>query len=202
MPVAARFSAISSEVTNARATSELSPTCTNARVLPARARATSSLTPSHSQDRLTVPSRSDIGNVWRNVKRQPEGYIAPGLTVVRWESGLFFGNSRGFARQIKALVSQAQPKPQWLVFDAEATGDLDFTATTMLEELVKTLRDQGVTFAVAEPNGRLHESLHRAGLDSLIGAGRIFPSVDAALKGFLAENPTVSARRQAAIEAT
>lgn len=150
---------------------------------------------------LVVLSRSDVGNVWRNVKRQPEGYFVPGLTVVRWESGLFFGNSRGFARQVKALVAQANPKPAWVVFDAEATGDVDFTGTTMLEELIGTLRGQGVTFAVAEPSGRLHDSLHRAGIDSLLGADRIFPSVDAALKGYLVEHPTVSAQRGAPAQA-
>jgi len=151
---------------------------------------------------LAVLSRSDVGNVWRNVKRHPEGYLVPGLSVIRWESGLFFGNSRGFARQVKALVTQATPKPQWLVFDAEATGDADFTATTMLEELVKTLTGQGVTFAIAEPNGRMLESLRRSGIESLVGPERVFPSVDAALKAYLAEHPSATAQRGAAVEAS
>jgi sulfate permease, SulP family len=123
------------------------------------------------------------------VKRYPNGYMVPGLTVVRWESGIFFGNSKGFERQVKELVAQWQPKPKWLVFDAEATGDADFTATTMLEELSTLLQEQGVTFAVAEPNGRLQETLTKAGLDSKIGQDRIFPSVDAALKAYLAQYP-------------
>ena len=83
---------------------------------------------------LVELTRSDIGNVWRNARRQPEGYVIPGLNVVRWEAGLFFGNSKGFERQVKELVARSDPKPKWLVFDAEATGDADFTATTMLAE--------------------------------------------------------------------
>ena len=108
---------------------------------------------------LVELTRSDIGNVWRNARRQPEGYVIPGLSVVRWEAGLFFGNSKGFERQVKELVARSDPKPKWLVFDAEATGDADFTATTMLESLVDLLREQGVTFGVAEPTGRLLDSL-------------------------------------------
>ena len=144
---------------------------------------------------LVVLSRSDVGNVWRNIKRLPEGYVIPGLCVVRWESGLFFGNSKGFERQVKEVVAQSEPKPDWVVFDAEATGDVDFTATTMLAELVGTLRERGITFAVAELNGRMQESLQRAGLEELIGAGKVFPSVDAATKAYLAEHPAVVVQR-------
>ena len=138
---------------------------------------------------LVVLARSDVSNVWRNVKRYRNGYMVPGLTIVRWESGIFFGNSKGFERQVKELVAQGQPKPKWLVFDAEATGDADFTATTMLEDLSSVLQEQGVTFAVAEPNGRLQETLTKAGLDSKIGRDKIFPSVDAALKAYLTQYP-------------
>lgn len=146
-----------------------------------------------ARTQLVVLARSEVGNVWRNVKRYPDGYTTPGLTVVRWESGIFFGNSKGFERQIKELVAQAQPKPNWLVFDAEATADADFTATTMLEELSGLLQEQGVTFAVAEPNGRLQETLIKAGLDSKIGQDKIFPSVDAALKAYLEAYPLAAA---------
>ena len=146
-----------------------------------------------ARTQLAVLARSDVGNVWRNIKRYPNGYAVPGLTVVRWESGIFFGNSKGFARQVKEVVAQAQPKPNWLVFDAEATGDADFTATTMLEELNTTLQEQGVTFAIAEPNGRLQETLAKAGLDSKIGQDKIFSSVDAALKAYLAAYPQAQA---------
>jgi MFS superfamily sulfate permease-like transporter len=140
-----------------------------------------------------VLGRSSVGNVWRNIQRYPDGYTVPGLAVVRWESGLFFGNSKGFERQIKEVISQTQPIPKWLVFDAEATADADFTATTMLEDLSSVLREQGVTLAIAEPNGRMQETLVKAGLDSKIGPDKIYPSVDAALKAYLEENPKVEA---------
>ena len=145
---------------------------------------------------LVVLARSDVGNVWRNVKRHPEDDVVPGLSVVRWESGLFFGNSKGFERQVKEMVAQLAPKPKWVVFDAEATGDADFTATTMLTDLVVTLREQGITFAVAEPNGRLQESLQRAGIEKMIGADKIFPSVDVAVQAYIAQYPVATLSRK------
>jgi MFS superfamily sulfate permease-like transporter len=65
----------------------------------------------------------------------------------------------------------------------------------MLEELIGTLREQSITFAVAEPNGRLRNSLQRAGLEKTIGADKVFPSVDAALKGYLTQYPNAAAQR-------
>jgi high affinity sulfate transporter 1 len=151
-----------------------------------------------AQTELVVLSRSDVGNVWRNIKRQPEGYVVPGLAMVRWESGLFFGNSKGFERQVKEMVAQMQPKPDWVVFDAEATGDADFTATTMLADLITTLKEQGITFAIAEPNGRMQESLEQAGIQAMIGADKLYPSVDTAVQAYLAQHPSAAAQRGAA----
>ncbi len=145
---------------------------------------------------LVVLSRSDVENVWRNIKREPTGYAVSGLSVVRWESSLFFGNSKGFEQQIKALVEQASPPPHWVVFDAEATGDADFTATSTLEDMIGWLHERNITFAVAEANGQMRESLERAGLVDLIGSDNIFPSVDNAMKAYLTKYPTLAPQRR------
>lgn len=145
---------------------------------------------------LVVLSRSDVENVWRNIKREPTGYVVSGLSVVRWESSLFFGNSKGFEQQIKALVEQASPPPHWVVFDAEATGEADFTATSTLEDLIEWLHERNVTFAVAEANGQIQESLERSGLVDLIGSDNIFPSVDNAVAAYLAQYPSLTPERR------
>ena len=54
-------------------------------------------------------------------------------------------------------------------------------------------QQQGVTIALAEPNGRLQETLTKAGLDSKIGQDRISHSVDAALKAYLTAYPQAKA---------
>lgn len=145
---------------------------------------------------LVVLSRSDVENVWRNIKREPTGYSVSGLSVVRWESDLFFGNSKGFEQQIKALVEQASPPPHWVVFDAEATGEADFTATSTLEDLIGWLHERNITFAVAEANGRIQETLQRSGLADLMGSENIFPSVDNAVKAYLTKYPTLAPQRR------
>ena len=63
------------------------------------------------------------------------------------------------------------------------------------QSLIDLLREQGVTFGVAEPTGRLLESLQRAGIDQQIGAQYIFSSVDEAVKAYLAAYPDAAARR-------
>jgi MFS superfamily sulfate permease-like transporter len=144
---------------------------------------------SAARTQLVVLGRGEIGNVWRNVERDPSARVVPGLLVVRWESSLFFGNGQGFAEQVKALVDEAENPVEWVVFDAEATSYADFTGTSALRELVVSLRERGVTFAVAEPNGRFLDALEASGCAELIGSDNLHPSVDLSVRAYVLQHP-------------
>ncbi len=141
-----------------------------------------------ARTRLVVLARSDTQDAWQNVKRLPSGRTVPGLLVVRWESALFFGNAQGFTGQVKDLVDAADSPVSWVLFDAEATSDADFTGTSALHDLVVSLRDRGVTFAVAEGNGRLMDALRISGIVELVGPDRVYPSVDNGAADFIAKH--------------
>ena len=79
--------------------------------------------------------------------------------MIRWESGLIFPNARGFSDQVKELVESSAEPVDWVLYDAEATSDADFTGTATLLELIRFLDERGVTLVVAEPNGRVREEL-------------------------------------------
>ena len=76
----------------------------------------------------------------------------------------------------------------WVLFDAEATSDADFTGTSALHDLVVSLRDRGVTFAVAEGNGRLMDALRISGIVELVGPDPVYPSVDTGAADFIAKH--------------
>lgn len=144
---------------------------------------------SAARTQIAVLGRSDVDNAWQNIQRDPSVRTVPGLEVVRWESALFFANGQGFAQQVKDLVDTSPTPVDWVVLDAEATSYADFTGTTAVHDLVGSLRERGVTFVVAEPNGRFTEALTSSGLVEVIGADNIHPSVDTAAKAFLAAHP-------------
>lgn len=141
---------------------------------------------------LVVLARSDVDNAWQNIERMTDGRTVPGATVVRWEAALYFGNSKGFSQQVKQLINASDPPPKWLIFDAEATSDMDFTGATVLDGLLDFLSSRGVTFVVAEPNGKMRESLSIFGLEQRIGTDHIFPSVDTSVTGYLATTKSES----------
>ncbi|HEX6887654.1 MAG TPA: SulP family inorganic anion transporter [Candidatus Nanopelagicales bacterium] len=146
---------------------------------------------SAARTQLVVLGRGEVGNAWRNVARDPGVRTVPGLQVVRWESSLFFGNGQGFTQQVKSLVEGAPSPVSWVVLDAEATSDADFTGTSALRDLVRWLRERGVTFVVAEPNGRFLDALQASGCVELIGGEHILPSVDMAAKAYVDQHPGV-----------
>ena len=141
---------------------------------------------------VVVLARSDVGNAWQNIQRLPGGRTLPGLVVVRWESALFFGNAQGFADQLKAMLEATDEPVNWVVLDAEATAYADFTGTSTLLDLISYLHDREITFVVAEPNGRLREVLQVSGVESGLGAGHVYPSVDEAAKAYITAHPQVA----------
>jgi len=82
------------------------------------------------------------------------------------------------------LVEESEPPPHWFVFDAEATGDIDITASEMLHGLIDELQSRDIVFVIAEPNGRTRESLRAGGLEAKLGPERIFPTIDTAVRAF------------------
>jgi MFS superfamily sulfate permease-like transporter len=59
----------------------------------------------------------------------------PGLLLFRFESGIVFFNADHFKERVRAVLSQANPKPRWFLFSAESTPILDITGGETLEEL-------------------------------------------------------------------
>ncbi|RIK46872.1 MAG: sodium-independent anion transporter [Chloroflexi bacterium] len=147
---------------------------------------------------VAVLGRGDFHNEWQNVARRPDVTTIPGVVVFRYEAELFFANAARFERQVLELVEGAEPPPRWLVFDAEATRDIDITAGEMLLSLVDELQAHGIALVIAKPNGRARESLRAAGLEAKIGADHIFPTVDRAVNAYTGVHPSEIRRQDVA----
>ena len=100
--------------------------------------------------------------------------VVPGLVVYRFSVGLFYANAERLSEEIIELVDAPEP-PRWLVLDAEAIDDVDYTGGQTLRELSAQLSDRNVVLAVAEPNERLRAELERFGV-----AAPVYDTVDAA----------------------
>lgn len=88
----------------------------------------------------------------------------------------FITNVNHFVEQAHLLVNQSPAPVRWLVVDAGAITDLDFSAGRALIDLQQDLAKQGVVLALTRVSTSLREDLDRQEVTGVIGAGRIFSS--------------------------
>jgi sulfate permease, SulP family len=102
----------------------------------------------------------------------------PGLVVYRFGAGIFYANAQHLTDELIELAGGENP-PQWIILDAAAIDDVDFTGGKTLAELSEQLRQQGVTLAFADPRRRVRRELERYGI-----TGPFFDTVDEARTAF------------------
>jgi MFS superfamily sulfate permease-like transporter len=132
----------------------------------------------------------DVVVAWRpdgkvDLKTPSPGAVSePGLVVYRFAVGLFYANAERFAEEILGLARSA---PRWLVLDADAIDDIDYTGGLTVVEVADQLAARGVVFAVAGASGHVRRELDRFGLTEKIGAERYYDDVLSARAAFHAK---------------
>jgi SulP family sulfate permease len=125
---------------------------------------------------------------YHDIARYEAAQTVPGLIVYRFDAPLFFANAEHFRQQVVALVA-AEPKPKWLLVDAEAFVYIDSTAVETLKQLAEELSRQDITLGIARLKGREREIFERTGLAARIGAESFFPTVRAGVAAFEGRGP-------------
>ena len=90
---------------------------------------------------------------------------------------------------MREAVRGAPYEVRWLVFDAEAVSHVDVTGAEALAKLIRSLRRDGIEFAVARMRPYVQAFLADAGVGELVGAGRFHPTVRAAVAACVADAP-------------
>jgi sulfate permease, SulP family len=115
----------------------------------------------------------------------PGTVTEPGLVIYRFAVGIFYANVERLVDEVSGLVSGPDP-PRWLVLDADAMDDVDYTGAETLLEIADELRRRGIVFAVAGANDHVRRVLDRFGLIDKIGAEHWFDTAGEALDAFAA----------------
>lgn len=119
-----------------------------------------------------------------DVDDYPEATLVPGLLVYRYDSPLFFANSRDFIDRALRAVDTAPTPVRWFILNAEANVDVDLTAVDTLDELRSTLAGRGIVFAMARVKHDLRAQLCAVGFVERVGEERIFPTLPTAVAGY------------------
>jgi SulP family sulfate permease len=113
---------------------------------------------------------------WRIDDPMPGKLAEPGMIMFWFGAGLFYANVSFFAEQVRRLVDRSPSPVRWLVIDARAVTELDYSAGRALAELHQDLSRAGVALALIVVPVRHQGAMTRMGLVDLIGANRIFES--------------------------
>jgi len=129
---------------------------------------------------------ADDGVYWRLEPPNPGAITKPGLILYRFGAPLFYANAGRFAEEIHTIVGthSSTQQPLWLVVDAEAITNVDYTAARVVIILHDELKQIGVALAFARVGPYLQADFDRHHLTEVIGTKLIFPRLHDALEAF------------------
>jgi MFS superfamily sulfate permease-like transporter len=123
------------------------------------------------------------GTIWWPATPSHPGETQPGVMVMGFQAPLSFLNAYEFRRGVLNALSDAPKGARLFVLEAGSMVEIDFTASELLIEAIKTVRAQGVDFAVARLESvRAQAAFDRFGVTEQLGEDHIFQSVDAAIR--------------------
>jgi sulfate permease, SulP family len=100
------------------------------------------------------------GGQWADVAHHPEDQTVPGVTVLRVESGLFFGNADHVHAVIQAAAGDGV---RAVVLDCETMPSIDVTGARMLIQLAADLPHRQVRLVLAGEIGQVRDMLAAVG---------------------------------------
>jgi sulfate permease, SulP family len=128
--------------------------------------------------------------IWQTTPVVPGALTEPGIIVYRFSAPLFYANANRFSEELRMLAESA-PKPlHWILVDAGAITNIDFTAARVVEQVVLHLRARGIAFAFAHVRAGLRPDLDRHHLTEAIGPARLFDVLHEAVAQLRNELPS------------
>lgn len=132
-----------------------------------------------------VLGRADGVKGYHDIKRYPDARQIPGLVLFRWDAPLFFANAEFFKTQALDAVAKSSTPVRWLVVAAEPVTSVDVTAGDTLAELDAVLHARGIELCFAELKDPVKDKLRKFGLLAQLGENYFFPTIGAAVAGYL-----------------
>jgi len=133
----------------------------------------------HPQTGVLVQGEQGL---WETKPAVAETVTEPGLVIYRFGAALFYANAGLFAHEVRMLARASGVS--WLVVDAEAITNVDYSAARMLLDLSQYLKQIKVEFSFARTASSLRADLVRHRVVEVIGEQRIFPRLHNATAAF------------------
>jgi MFS superfamily sulfate permease-like transporter len=127
---------------------------------------------------------SETDGTWKLIPPTAGAVTEPGLVMYRFGAALYYANASRFSDEILTLVGHSPTSVRWLIVDAEAITNVDYSAARVVEELQKDLTKAGVAFGFARIPWNTKADFDRHHLTECIGPSMIFNRLHEALDAY------------------
>ena len=135
----------------------------------------------HPHTGVMIPNTD---GTWKLNPVAPGVMTEPGLVIYRFGSTLFYANANRFAEEVTCLAGQPPSKVRWLIVDAEAITQLDYSAARVLREAHQNLTSCGTQLGFARVSWDLKADFARHQVTEFIEPSLIFNRLHDALEAF------------------
>lgn len=142
----------------------------------------------HSYRPRMVVLTEEASGQWQPRPAVPGVQTRPGLLVLHLGADLFYANAAHFADTVRSLVSGAPARVRWLVVDAGAITNLDYSAARMLCALHEDLSRDDVVLILVHVDAYFRADLDRHRVTDVIGPDRLFDKLHVALAAIREES--------------
>jgi sulfate permease, SulP family len=126
----------------------------------------------------------DANNAWKIIPISAGAVTEPGLVLYRFGAALYYANAPRFAEEVLNLAGPEPSTVRWVVVDAEAMTNIDYSASRTLLELAKQLAAAKVSLGFARVPESTKDDLVRHHLLGTIPQSMIFDRLHDAITAF------------------
>ena len=131
----------------------------------------------HSYRPHTAVLVEDGAGHWRPTAAVPGALSAPGVVVFQFGADLFYANAGRFADDVRGLIEGAPTPVKWLLIDAGAITNVDYSAARVLSVLHGDLTRHAVTVVLVYAQASLLADLDRHRVIDVIGRQHVFETL-------------------------
>ncbi len=124
------------------------------------------------------------GGIWQLTPVVAGAVTEPGLVIYRFGATLFYANVGLFANEIRLLAGPGPSPLRWLIVDAGAIINVDYTAAQVVRELQQDLVSRRIQLVLAHVQSDLKPDLDRHHLTDAIGPDHIFDTLHEAIGAY------------------
>jgi high affinity sulfate transporter 1 len=124
-----------------------------------------------------------------DLQQHTDGQTFPGLSIIRFDGGLFFVNADALGDRLRDIRVHADPPLTGVILSMEGVNFIDTEGADALMKIAKAGKEQGVDLHIARLKPQVIEVLRRDGVIDMIGSEHIHDDLAAAVKLHLSKHP-------------